>query len=187
MLYHQGTKILESENIALRPFYKGDGKEMFHHWASDPKTVNCLLWDLYESQEQAEKRVSQWVAQYDEENFYHWAILLKESNAPIGSISVARQDDLCETAEIGYCIGSAWWGEGYTTEALGLVINYLFGEVGYHRIEAKHAVENIGSHKVQLKNGMLQEGVLKGGYKNKDGSFSDLIITGMTREDWEVM
>ena len=187
MLYHQGTRILESERIFLRPFQPGDGKAMFANWAADAKTVDLLLWDLYQSEEETERRVRQWAAQYDGETFYHWAILLKVSNAPIGSISVARLDELCETAEVGYCIGSRWWREGYTTEALGLVVNYLFGEVGFHRLEARHAAENVASHKVQLKVGMLQEGVLRGGYKNKDGSFSDLIVTGITREDWEVM
>ncbi|MEG0874766.1 MAG: GNAT family N-acetyltransferase [Clostridiales bacterium] len=187
MLYHQGTVYLESENVFLRPFVQEDAGAMYKNWASDERTVEYLIWNVYTIQEEAEKTVRQWVANYDEETMYHWAIITKEGDEPIGSISLVNKNDYFQSGEVGYCLGSKWWGQGYATEALTLVINYLMGEVGFHRLEGKHEIGNVGSGKVMLKAGMLREGILKGAYKRKDGSFCDVVLNGITRERWEVL
>ena len=46
---------------------------------------------------------------YEKESYYQWMIVLKELDEPIGSISVVRQNDRVEKAEIGSCIVSQWW------------------------------------------------------------------------------
>lgn len=187
MLYHQGTQRLESENIFLRPFVPQDAPAMFKNWASDHRTTHFLLWDAYETQSQAVRIINQWVAAYAEANVYHWAIVLKEGDDPIGSISVVNSNDRLESCEVGFCLGSPWWGQGYCTEALSLVLDFLLGQVGYQRVECRHEISNIASEKVQLKCGMLREGVLRSAHKNRDGSFSDVILNAITKDEWEVL
>lgn len=187
MLYHQGTICLESDFVFLRPFEPEDAEAMYHNWAGDEKTTALLLWDTYRDLEQAKNMINQWVAAYAEDNMYHWAIVLKEGNEPIGSISVVNSNDTLECCEVGFCIGSSWWGRGYTVDALSLVLNYLFGQVGYHRVECRHEINNVASEKVQIKCGMRRDGILRGAYKNKDGSFSPVVLNAILREDWEVL
>ena len=93
-------------------------------------------------------------------------IVEKESNEPIGSISVLRTFDKDKRAEIGYALGEKWWGKGYTTEALIGVIEYLFSNSEYLVICAKHDTENIASGKVMQKSGMKFIKQIKGGGKN---------------------
>ncbi len=187
MLYHQGTTVLESQRLLLRAFIRDDAEAMFKNWAGDDNTTKFLIWDTYKNQDQAEKMIRQWEAAYLDENMYHWAVVLKEIEEPIGSVSVVRNNETMENCEVGFCLGSHWWGQGYCTEALGLVLDFLFGQVGFQRVECRHAVENIASEKVQLKVGMVREGILRQAYKNKDGHFSDVVINAITRGEWEVM
>ena len=60
--------------------------------------------------------------------------------------------------ELGYNIGRKWWRQGITSEAAQAVLDFAFGVVGFHRIEAIHAVANPGSGGVMKKCGMRYEG-----------------------------
>ena len=70
-------------------------------------------------------------------------------------------DEKLESAELGWCIGKAWWGRGIMPEAGAAVIAYLFDEVGLNRVAARHDVRNPKSGRVMQKLGMTQEGVLR--------------------------
>ena len=59
--------------------------------------------------------------------------------------------------------------QGYTSEALGAVINFLFDEVGLNRIAARHDVNNSHSGGVMKKCGMQFEGIMREGAKNNAG------------------
>ena len=56
--------------------------------------------------------------------------------------------------EIGFKLKRDYWNKGITTEALSAVMNFLFNEVGMHRITAKHDIENPASGIVLQKCGM---------------------------------
>ncbi len=71
-------------------------------------------------------------------DYYQWAIVYKENNQVIGSISVVGIDESIEATEIGYCIGYDYWNKGITTEAFSMVISFLFDEVNGNRISVRH-------------------------------------------------
>lgn len=74
-------------------------------------------------------------------------------------------------------ISSKYWNNGYTTEAVTSIINYLFDECNYSIIEAIIPSDNIGSIKVAEKCGMRIEAILKNRYKNKlSGRINNLLI-----------
>ena len=69
---------------------------------------------------------------------------------------------LNKRADISYFIGNKeFWGGGYTTEAISLVIKYSFEELRLHRLEAGVIDGNEASKAVLLKNGFELEGVFK--------------------------
>lgn len=61
-------------------------------------------------------------------------------------------------AEVYYKLNVNYWGKGYATEALNLVLDFGFYNLKLHRIVAGCAIENIGSIKVLEKVGMKREG-----------------------------
>ncbi len=72
-------------------------------------------------------------------------------------------------AEVWYKLHSNFWGKGYATECLNRILEFGFGELGLHRIEAGCAVENLGSIRVLEKAGMTREGRKRKVLPLKDG------------------
>lgn len=70
---------------------------------------------------------------------------------------------------IGYCIGRKYWNKGITSEALKSVMDYLFDQVGFNRIESRHDPRNLNSDKVMKKCGMKYEGTLRMADWNNQG------------------
>ena len=158
---HLGTNVVETSRLVLRPFVREDAQAMFDNWASDPAVTKFLSWPTYRSVEDAHSILNVWLESYEKPDFYQWAIVLKELNQPIGSISVVNSDDRVDMVEIGYCIGRNWWGRGIMPEALSAVMVYLFDEVGMQRIEAGHDPDNPASGAVLRKCGLQYEGTLR--------------------------
>lgn len=167
MLEHKGTKTIETSRLLLRRARIEDAEAVFRNWTSDCSVTEYLTWPAHETPAVTEAVLNHWIGQYANENFYQWIIVLKEIAEPIGTISVVSQSDAECKAEIGYCIGKAWWHRGIMTEALGAVIDFLFEEVGMERIEACHDVNNPHSGAVMRKCGMkLEKAEPKGGRNN---------------------
>ena len=142
MLTHKGTQTIETSRLILRRARREDAEPMFRNWASDSEVIKYLTWPAHSSIAVSEMVIGSWLQEYEKESYYQWMIVLKELGEPIGSISVVRQNDRVEEAEIGYCIGSRWWHKGIVSEALAAVIKYLFEEVGMNRVAARHDANN---------------------------------------------
>lgn len=180
---HLGTRALETDRLTLRRYTVDDAEAMYANWASDDAVTQYLTWPTHPDSEVSRAVMETWVEQYAEEGFYNWGIVYE--GVLIGNIAVVNASGHDERAEIGYCIGRAWWGKGIMTEALGAVLDFLFGEVGLHRISLRHDVANTGSGRVMEKNGLAREGILRGEHKRKDGSFGDMAVYGILRGEWE--
>lgn len=183
MLTHKGTQPLETPRLILRRAVAEDAAAMCHNWASDPEVTRFLTWPTHESSAVSEKVIGNWLQEYEAANYYQWMIQLKDFGEPIGSISVVSHSDTVEKAEIGYCIGKSWWHQGITSEALRAVMDYLFREVGFNRLEARHDVNNPNSGRVMEKCGMTYEGTSPGSGRNNQG-ICDLCLYGILRKDW---
>lgn len=128
---HKGTITLETERLILRRFTNTDDEAMFRNWCADPGVTKYLMWKPHDSIEETRQVLSDiWISRYDEPDFYQWAIEAKDIHEPIGSIGAVKQDDKTQMVHIGYCIGKAWWRNGYTSEALTQLVRFFFEEVG---------------------------------------------------------
>jgi ribosomal-protein-alanine N-acetyltransferase len=180
---HLGTKELDTERLILRRFTINDAEIMFNNWANDDIVTKYLSWTSHKHINVTKNIIETWIQNYKKNDFYNWAIILKETNEPIGSIGVVRQLDEIKMVEIGYCIGKKWWNNGITSEALNILIKYFFEEVGINRIEARHDPENKYSGKVMEKCGMKYEGLMRQSGINNLG-IRDRICYGVIAEDY---
>ncbi len=158
---HKGTVTLETDRLVLRRFTLADAGAMYENWASEDAVTEYLTWPTYGSVDVSRSVLADWVKGYESADFYQWAIELKELGQVIGSISVTAQNPSTESCELGWCIGSRWWGRGIMPEAGRAVLRYLFDEVGFARAGATHAVGNPKSGRVMQKLGMRYEGTLR--------------------------
>ena len=99
-------------------------------------------------------------------------------------ISVVNHEERVDMAEIGFCIGKHWWGQGIMTEALMAVMEYLFDEVGVQRIEAGHDPNNPASGAVQRKCGLKYEGTLRRRIRSNQG-ITDVAWYAALKEEWK--
>jgi RimJ/RimL family protein N-acetyltransferase len=106
-----------------------------------------------------------------------------EDELLVGCISLGIRREH-QRAEAGYWMGREYWGRGYCTAALRLLIAYGFEELGLRRIIAHHFVRNPASGRVMQKAGMQREGLLRE-HIFKDGKFEDAIVYGVLRSDYE--
>ncbi|MEP6584622.1 MAG: GNAT family N-acetyltransferase [Ginsengibacter sp.] len=74
---------------------------------------------------------------------------------------VAQADVYRRTAEIGYWLGEPFWNKGIATEAVRLITDYGFTQLGYLRIHTGIFEFNIGSMKVLEKNGYNKDGIFE--------------------------
>jgi ribosomal-protein-alanine N-acetyltransferase len=180
---HKGTVTLETERLILRRFSPDDADAMFRNWASDPEVTKFLMWSAHTDVNESRRIATLWSEQYSSLNIYQWAIVPKSVGEPIGSISVVHGDDKAKSVHIGYCIGKAWWGNGYTPEALTRLVRFFFEEVGVNRIESRHDPRNPNSGKVMQKAGMRYEGVLRQSDWNNQG-ICDAAYYAILAEDY---
>ena len=174
-------KELETKDLVLKPFKLEYAESMYKNWATDPNVIKFLAWDLHKNVQETETVISHWLAK--QEFQYDWAIYLKSEDEIIGAINVVDISKRYFNCEIGYCLGSKWWGKGYMTQALQAVIAFMFDEVGVNRVQLKHAVENIGSGRVMEKCGMQVEGVLRQG-TYAHGKFFDARILSILKDEY---
>ena len=183
---HKGTITIETPRLILRRFRTDDAEPMFRNWANDPEVTKFLTWKPHANVSATQQVVDRWVTNSSDPAFYQWAIVLKEINEPIGSISVVGMHEIIDQVEIGYCIGRKWWHQGITSEAFSAVISFLFEEVGVNRIAAKHDPNNPHSGMVMKKCGLTHEGTVRQTGLNNTG-LCDLAIWGILRSDYDAM
>lgn len=180
---HKGTVTLETERLILRRFKITDAAAIFKNWADDSDVTKYLMWMPHGNIKVTQNVLTDWVNEYKNLNYYHWAIVLKDADEPIGSIAAVHSDESTKMVHIGYCIGKAWWNQGYTSEAFTVLIHYFFEEVGINRIESRHDPRNPNSGKVMQKCGLKYEGTLRQSDTNNQG-ICDACYYAILAEDY---
>ena len=86
-------------------------------------------------------------------------IFLVQGNRHIGNIKLGPINLRHKVADLGFLIGERReWGKGYATQAIQLLCNYGFVQLGLDKITAGAYQENIGSQKALIKSGFKKEG-----------------------------
>lgn len=145
---HVGTQTFESLRLICRKFSIHDYKDMYANWASDPDIQYEYGEPVYSTIPEVKKLLNTYIENYSKPNYYRWAIIEKESGKNIGQIALCRVYSDCCIAEIEYCIGQQFWGNGYAGEALSALIDYTFKNTDFERLEAYHRIENTKSGRV---------------------------------------
>lgn len=140
---------METERLLLNAVEERDKEDYFHNISHDKKVLETFICRYVETLEEFD--FSSYLTAYRENNRL-FAIRLKETGRLIGIlISFDETEDACE---IGYALGSDYWGRGYATEAVGRFLEYLFTERGFTTVYASFFTGNDASRRVMEKCGM---------------------------------
>ena len=176
------TKQLETDRLILRKFRLEDAESVYNNWATDPQTNKHLSWSLHKNVEETKELLKKWISAY-EDGSYNWIVELKNTHEVIGSICEEGKKIKERTISLGYCYGSKWWNNGYATEVLKRVIEYLLKEQNFYLVEANHRSSNPASGRVMQKAGMKCDGTLRERKIDSDGKRADVIYYSITNKE----
>lgn len=111
-----------------------------------------------------------------------WKILDKETGSRLGGIGMNNYQKTYHRAEIGYWLLPEHWGRGIVSEALAVMIDYLFREWGIHRLEAIVEEGNRNSVRVLEKAGFVYEGTMRD-CEIKNGVYISLMMFSLLATD----
>ncbi|MFV0412626.1 MAG: GNAT family N-acetyltransferase [Oscillospiraceae bacterium] len=173
----QGTQPLQTARLLLRPFTRADAHAMYANWAANAEVTRYLAWLPHQTLAETRALLKLWEKETQNPETCNWCIALKQPGGPlpIGSIGVVKLNNALAQAEVGYCLGTPWWGRGLAAEALAAVKEYLFG-CGIRRLEARHHTQNPASGRVMEKCGLAFEGVLRSAARDNLGRFCDVAL-----------
>jgi RimJ/RimL family protein N-acetyltransferase len=174
--------MLSSERLQLRKMEESD-IETYHSWRNDldvMKTTNLSL-DLYTLNE-TRSFVENIILYSTSSKSY--IIEQRDRNIPIGVTSLINIDTKNRNAECIIDIGEKeYWGMGYGTEALKMLLDYAFLELNLHRVSLRVFSLNERAIHIYKKLGFVQEGVIRESlYRN--GKWQDIITMGILKGEY---
>nr|WP_256454924.1 GNAT family protein [Cohnella sp. GbtcB17] len=118
---------------------------------------------------------------------YDFAICLKDDDRMIGELSISDIDEENKKAGFRITMNSIQLtGKGYGTEAIKIVLRFVFEELKLNRLELEVFSHNLRGIRAYEKAGFVKEGVLRESLYY-DGTYSDEIIMAMIKKDYMKM
>lgn len=186
MLTHLGTQTIETERMTLRRFSYTDDEAMLKYWIADEKIQSLYSEPTYTTKEAVKGLLDQYIGNYEKQNYYRWAIILKDNNECIGQIAYFLVDDKNHFAEIEYCIGSAFQCKGLATEATKAVIKYGLDKMNLHKVQICTKTINAPSRRGIEKCGFTYEGTLRD-FFYMNGEYVGRLYFSILRSEYEAI
>ncbi|MGI6378020.1 GNAT family N-acetyltransferase [bacterium] len=182
-LNHVGSVEIVTERLILRRLKESDKEDIYTNLAHDKLVSKTFKLPYYENIDNMNAFMTTYLSRSADINTYFWVIELKKKSEAIGIFVTPSRSDSDFTIEVGWALGSNYWGKGYAAEALRAVIKFFFTEIGYNRITAAHFVGHDSSGLVMEKAGMRYEGMRRQEVFYR-GQFIDTENYYILREEW---
>ncbi|CAM3916561.1 GNAT family N-acetyltransferase [Mesobacillus zeae] len=111
------------------------------------------------NKETVKKMIGHFERDYSKKTRVKWGIF--SNHELVGIIEVFDMNHKVNMVKIGYFLAESHWGRGIATEAVSMLVEFLFKEANVNRIQAEVMLQNENSKKVLLKNGFIREGTLR--------------------------
>jgi len=177
---------LTTERLLLRPARMSDVEALFERRA-DPMVSDWQDWPMPYSRERAQATIARSMQDDEPPNNGGWMLTIADRSDSViyGDISMFLEDD-GRTSGVGYSITPAYWGQGFASEALTAVVDWLFDVKGISRAHAALDPDNHRSARVLETCGFVYEGLSRNSCWVED-EVSDDGIYGLTpeqRNEW---
>lgn len=136
--------VLQSDRLVLRGLRLEDATDIVRLLAGDREAILMMAHMPYPC---ATAAAREWITLRTQPGTTAFAITRRADGSFLGAIGFAG---LPEMPNVGYWIGRPYWGQGYATEALRLVIEYA-RDVGAKGLLAETFLENPASARVLSK------------------------------------
>jgi RimJ/RimL family protein N-acetyltransferase len=173
---------IDAKRVRLRSLAASDLDAIYAVF-SDPQSMRWWSMPAMTDRAEAVGYLERIQAGFESKTLFQWGVERKEDALVIGTTTLFHLDPGNARAEIGYILGSAWWGQGYMQEALKALVRYAFGEMKLRRIEADVDPRNTSSLKSLDRLGFRREGLLRERW-NVAGEIQDTAYFGLLAHEW---
>lgn len=174
--------VLMGRRILLREIREDDAELVFEY-TRDPDVTRFLAFESPQSIEEAEVFIARAREYRIQDREYVFAIADLATDRPLGITALRHIDPLMSTAQIGTWVARPYWRRGVNREAKTLLLDYAFGPLGLHRIEARILPENQRSCRAFENLGAVCEGTLRESFV-KQGSYRDTYLYAILGPAW---
>jgi ribosomal-protein-alanine N-acetyltransferase len=173
---------LEGERVRLRHVTRADAASFFAVF-THPDVMRYWAYPPWTSMAQADDLVTSIFDHFAARTLFQWGLALRDDDRVIGHITLAALDATHRRAEFGYALHRAHWGKGLMHEAHCLILDYAFGALGMHRIEADVDPRNAASIRSLERLGFKREGYLRERW-HVAGEIQDGLYYGLLTHEW---
>jgi RimJ/RimL family protein N-acetyltransferase len=179
--WHFGLPTLRAEKVTLREVRESDAAALLAMLTTEdvaefvsplPSTVDGFRGFIADAQQERTLGHS-----------FCFAVVPDGYEDAMGLFQVRQLEPGFGSAEWGFAIGSPFWGRGVFVAGAKAVIDFSFGIVGVHRLEARSITSNGRGNAALRKIGALQEGILRRSFQ-RHGRFFDQILWAILKDDW---
>lgn len=158
---HGAPARIETPRLTLRPFATDDAEALGDLVAASIDHLTPWQpWAAEEPVSLAQRRTSlaELVAQFDEGESAHYAVVRRDDQRLLGSVALVRGKSE-NRIEIGYWVGASHVRQGYASEAAGALVQAALGPIGLNQVELWADAGNEASNAVARRMGFTFVGI----------------------------
>lgn len=154
-------KCLIDENIYLKLLNERDAEELFNLIDRNRQHLKTFLpWvDYVTKEEDSMEFIRESLKKFGRRNGFDAAIIYKGKIS--GIIGLHNMNWQHKNTSIGYWLGKEFEGRGIMTKSCEKILDYLFNELDFKRVEIRCATKNFKSQAIPKRLGLKEEGVLR--------------------------
>ena len=179
--WHFGLPTIRGDKVTLREVRQSDAQALLVMLTSDE--VAEFVSPLPRTVEGFSGFITEALHERTLGNSFCFGIVPDGYEDAMGLFQVRQLEPGFGSAEWGFAIGSPFWGSGVFPQSAKAVIDFSFGIVGVHRLEARSIASNGRGNAALQKVGALQEGILRRSFQ-RNGRFFDQILWSILKDDW---
>ena len=135
------------------------------------------------TRESFQLRLSRYASDWRADAGYTFLIFRQSDEALLGGISLSNiRRGVAQAGTLGYWMGKDHAGNGIMTQSLRLVLEFCFGDLGLHRIEAACLPSNEASQRLLRGSGFNEDGFARK-YLKIRGEWHDHMLFSLLAED----
>lgn len=174
--------ILIGRRVLLREPRDGDAVRLFE-FVRDPEVTRFLAIDPPASSDDTRYFIEKCREFRLQDREYVFVIADVATDEAMGVTALRHLDRPMRTAQVGTWVARCYWGRGVNAEAKELLLDFAFGTLALHRIEARIAVDNHRSRRAFERLGGRREGRLRESFF-KNGEYHDQDLFVVLEQEW---
>jgi len=173
--------VLTGQRVELRPIAADDAEALYNCW-SHPEVAFWLGAPPLSSVDETRELIARLLLMADQEESLRWSIVLPGGEV-IGTCGYnSWQLEGAYRGELGCELLPDYWGRGYMSEALALLLEYGYRVMGLNRIEVLCHPDNMRADTLFTSLGFRREGILRE-YRHTVTGFQDVLLYALLRSD----